>query len=121
MEQVLRSRGEEPMEVGSVDTTGKLLSVMESMQRRLEQVNSRVANMEGKTKAPPPATKPQEGQSKKPIPRKKNVRPDHRWTEKGEPICNLCYKPGHLYRECPARTRTGPSTSMFRNPKSGGQ
>ncbi len=108
MEQMLRSRGEEPMEVSPVDATDKLLGVMTTMQHRLEQVSSRLAKMEARG-ATPPKTKPiqdppkrrqqQDGQGDK-------RRPRYRWDEQGRPICNRCARPGHISRECPNRKGT---------------
>ena len=112
MEQMLRSRGEEPMEVSSVEATDRLLGVMNMMQRRLEQVTSHLAKMEAAGEARP-NTKPQQE-----IPKHRQQqggqgdkrRPRYRWDEQGRPICNCCARPSHIYRECP--NRKGASASQ---------
>lgn len=110
MEQMLRSRGEEPMEVSAVGATDRLLELMGTMQHRLDQVSSRLAKMEA-AKNRPTVTAP----SRRQVPRRQDDRGkgriEHKWDAQGRPICSKCGKSGHLYRECPGRQKTAPTPS----------
>ena len=125
MEQMLRSRGEEPMEVGAINSTGHLLDLMGTMQQRLEQVSTRLAKMEAAASAKsvspkrmeesqPNKQRPnrlQQGCGKSLVAGKAKRRPDHKWEMEDRPICNRCGKPGHQYCECTAYQKmlTAPS------------
>ena len=119
LEQVLLKRGQEKMEVDSVDTAPTKASVVDTMQRRLEQLNTRMAKVEAKgSKQPAPsasANEPQQSaqaaQAAKQRPQnpgnKQPARrdPRHLWTADGKPICGYCSRTGHLFRECLQRRR----------------
>ncbi len=97
MEQMLRSRSEEPVEMGALDATSQLLGLMDTMQKRLEQVTTRLAKMEAsKESRPPPKFKREQGKQEK----WGAKCTDHKWDRQGRPICSRCGKVGHMYREC---------------------
>lgn len=126
LEQVLKT-GEERMEVDTVDS--KVTSMLDTVQRRLEQLNTRIAKVEakGKQSASPstsgkavvqtPPNQQRQNQQKQQQPKinKRRKDPRHQWTDDGKPICAYCSKPGHLYRECRKRQRevgaTDPTSS----------
>lgn len=134
LEQVLQSRGHESMEVDAIDRPtasagNKMSSMMETMQRRLEQLNTRIAKMEA-TKSKLPSSKATGATADSRVNKPRNREPAnfdkrrpasidrrHQWTQDGKPICGFCHQPGHLYRECQRRLVRGAANSA----PSGGQ
>ena len=134
LEQVLQSRGHESMEVDVVDrpavglsTSDKMGSMIETMQRRLEQLNTRFAKLEAaknKQSTPIRASATSTGNNVNKQRSRKTIHVDgrqpvnterrHQWTPDGRPICGFCRYPGHLFRECQKRLKeaaVGPAQS----------
>ena len=109
MEQMLRSRDEEPVETGVLDATGQLLGLIDTMRKRLEQVTTRLAKIEAskELKQPPKVKKGQWKQG-----RSGAKRPAHKWDSQGRPLCSWCGEVGHMYRECNDRSKQRPSPSQ---------
>ncbi len=131
LEQVLQCKGQESMEVDAVDksiesTDAKMSSMMETIQRRLEQLNTRMAKVEasrnklpstkgpgvtaGRTVNKPSQRRTTDQDRRQPV----RINRRHEWASDGRPICGFCRRPGHLYRECQKRLQgaaVGPTLS----------
>ena len=120
LEQVLQIKGQETMEVDVVNKTtvseeAKMTSMMETIQRRLEQLNSCLTKVEASRNQQSPPKSPRAGVNStvNRLSRLRTSEPDrrqsmqcnclHQWTPDGRPICGFCRQLGHFYRECRRR------------------
>ena len=123
----------EPMEVSATDqdkdVAGKVLSMIQTMERRMAQLASTVDQHESRLRDPPRRSRPQEDWGPRDEPRRDKHRrapqkhdrerdTKHRpsgpyWTENGEPICFSCDRVGHMSRAC--------SSTQAKNTASGGR
>ena len=117
LEQVLQIKGQETMEVDVVKKTTmseetKMTSMMETMQRRLEQLNARLARVEASRnqQSLPKSPRAEVNSTANRPCRRRTSEPDrrqpvqcnclHQWTPDGRSICGFCRQPGHFYHEC---------------------
>ena len=120
LEQVLQIKGQETMEVDVVNKTTesaetRMTSMMETMQRRLEQLNSHLSKVEPfrNRQSPPKSPRAAVNSTANRPSRRRTSEPDrrqpvhrnrlHQWTPDGRPICGFCRQPAHFYRECQRR------------------
>ena len=130
---MLQIKGQETMEVNVVNKTTvseetKMTSMMETIQRRLEQLNSRLAKVEVSRDQQLPPKSPRAGVNStiNGLSRRRTSEPDrrqpmqcnrlHQWTPDRRPICGFCRQPGHFYCECQRRL---PGTAACSTPSRG--
>ena len=101
MEQMLQKQGHEVMEVGAAAatpataTTDQVVSMLETLQWRMERLTMKVAKMETRQT---PAVSPRPTTTQGPKSGERRFPNRNRWADDGRPICNGCGKVGHVSR-----------------------
>ena len=124
----------EPMEIGAADkdkeAASRVLSIIQTMERRMAQLASTVDQHESRLTAPPRGSRPQEDWGSREKPRRDRQWKTSRkqqgrerdtrqrptgphWTHEGEPICFSCNRVGHMSYAC--------TSSQAKNTASGGR
>ena len=131
MDQMLKSRGQEMMEVDSVGRKDSTDDPLAQMQRQLQELTLRIARSEQRPS--PRSTRPDHKQQWEEKRNGRNPQPQQRrqqrtttgehkpqtstpykWTRSGQPICSFCERPGHIRRDC--RRRNSRTTGHQRHP-----